>query len=125
MKAEEFPAHWVNLVNRGEAAAVLALYDEGAALLPTFSSVPAEGHGPIGAYFEKLLSREEAGVALDEGSVGVFESSDNLALAYGTYTFFYKQDGALQHFPARFTFVLDLDRSAPVLHHHSSLTPEA
>ena len=125
MKVEDFPAHWVNLVNQGNPEAVLALYDEGAALLPTFAPVPAEGHGPIGAYFEKLLSHEDVGVSLDADSVGAFETTDNLAIAYGTYAFFYKQDGAMQNFPARFTFVLDLARSAPVLHHHSSLVPGA
>ncbi|HAA92094.1 MAG TPA: DUF4440 domain-containing protein, partial [Rhodospirillaceae bacterium] len=88
--AEEFPAHWVNLVNAGDAAAVLALYDEGASLLPTFSPVPAVGHEEIGAYFAKLLSHEGVGVRLDEDSVGAAQTSDGLAVAYGTYAFFYR-----------------------------------
>ncbi|MBC25686.1 MAG: hypothetical protein CMM41_00585 [Rhodospirillaceae bacterium] len=123
MKAVEFAANWVGVVNKKSVTQILGLYSESATLLPTFSAVPAKGHNQIETYFRKLLSRDAVAVELDDGSVSVDDISANIRATYGTYTFLYSEQGVQKSFPARFTFVLDTDKLAPIIHHHSSLIP--
>ena len=123
MEAARFAANWVGVVNKKSVTQILALYSGRATLLPTFSSMPAKGHNQIEAYFRRLLSRDAVAVELDDESVGVDDISANIKASYGKYTFLYNVQGARKSFPARFTFVLDSDNIAPIIHHHSSLIP--
>ena len=41
----------------------------------------------------------------------------------GIYDFQFLMDGTLLTFPSRFTFVIDLEKESPILHHHSSQVP--
>ena len=123
MEAARFAANWVSVVNKKSVTQILALYSGRATLLPTFSSMPAKGHNQIEAYFRRLLSRDAVAVELDDESVGVDDISANIKASYGKYTFLYNVQGARKIFPARFTFVLDTDNIAPIIHHHSSLIP--
>ncbi len=123
MEAVKFAANWVDIVNKKSVTQILALYAESSTLLPTFSAIPAKGHNQIESYFRRLLSRDAVAVELDDESVGADNISANITATYGTYTFFYSEKGMQKRFPARFTFVLDTDKSAPIIHHHSSLIP--
>ena len=123
MEAARFAANWVDVVNKKSVTQIVALYSGRATLLPTFSSIPAKGHNQIEAYFRRLLSRDAVAVELDDESIGVDDISANIKSTYGTYTFLYNVQGVRKSFPARFTFVLDTDNIAPIIHHHSSLIP--
>ena len=123
MEAVRFAANWVGVVNKKSVTQILALYSGRATLLPTFSSIPAKGHNQIEAYFRRLLSRDTVAVELHDESVGVDDISANIKATYGTYTFLYNVQGVRKSFAARFTFVLDTDDLAPIIHHHSSLIP--
>jgi len=123
MKAIEFAANWVGVVNKKSVTQILGLYSESATLLPTFSAVPAQGHDQIETYFRNLLSRDSVAVELNDVSISGDDISANITATHGTYTFLYNEKGVQKSFPARFTFVLDTDKLAPIIHHHSSLVP--
>lgn len=123
MEAQNFADTWVDAVNKKSVPEILALYDTNATLLPTFSAVPAKGHTAIETYFMRLLTHDSVGVDLQSDSLGIDLISDNISATYGTYTFSYYEKGSQKVFPARFTFLLNMQKSSPILHHHSSLIP--
>jgi hypothetical protein len=49
---------WMHHVRRGDVEALLALYDEGAVLIPTFSNRVLANPEAIRDYFERLASRD-------------------------------------------------------------------
>jgi hypothetical protein len=121
--ASGFPGYWAGLVNERNGEAVLDLYDQEAILMPTFSPHTAVGREALKAYFEQLLSRDSLSVTLHEDTVGTFHPAERSDLVFGVYSFAFDVDGTVLTFPARFTFALDLTRSTPILHHHSSQIP--
>ena len=121
--ASGFPAYWSSLVNERKGEAVLDLYDPEATLLPTFSPNITVGRFALNAYFEGLLSRDSLCVTLHEETVTVVQPAESTAVVSGYYDFAYEDAGKLLTYPSRFTFALDLKRSAPILHHHSSQIP--
>ena len=114
---------WITLVNTLALDDLLALYDDDAVLLPTFSDDLLTDKEGIRGYFEKLCDQQGIQVSIDEGSVGTQSFSDGLHAVSGIYRWrFDKADDALV-LEARFTFVFDLARPSPILHHHSSQLP--
>ena len=114
---------WIHLVNTLALDELLALYDDDAVLFPTFSDALLTSKQAIRGYFEELGGQPSIAVSINEGSVTTNSLSDNLHTISGTYGWrFDKAEDALV-LQARFTFVLDLSRSSPILHHHSSQLP--
>ena len=114
---------WIHLVNTFAVDELLALYDDDAVLFPTFSDGLLTSKQAIRGYFEELGGQPSIAVSINEGSVTTNSLSDNLHTISGTYGWrFDKAEDALV-LQARFTFVLDLSRSSPILHHHSSQLP--
>jgi hypothetical protein len=74
-------------------------------------------------YFEQLATRQGVGVKLHDKSLRTQLMSDTLHTLSGVYSFEFEVDQVLLSFPSRFTFVVDLSREKPILHHHSSQVP--
>ena len=121
--ARGFPSLWADNVNDLNAEFLLDLYDKNATLMPTFSAHTAGDRAALKSYFDHLFSRDSLSVTLHGDTVDAFHHADQLELVFGVYSFAFEVDRTLLTFPARFTFVLDLGRSAPILHHHSSEVP--
>lgn len=119
----DFAAFWAGLVNDGRVDDVVALYDDEATLMPTFSPHSLRSRADITDYFTRLASREALEVELHAETFTSAELADGLFGLSGIYSFHFKVDGTSLTFPARFTFVIDLEREAPILHHHSSQIP--
>ncbi|MFP6854171.1 MAG: nuclear transport factor 2 family protein [Opitutales bacterium] len=114
---------WISRVNAMAVDDLLALYDDDAVLFPTFSDALLTNKQAIRGYFEELGGQPSIEVAINEGSVTTQSFSASLHTIGGTYDWrFDKTDDAMV-LEARFTFVLDLARSSPILHHHSSQLP--
>ena len=125
LQAPDFPAFWASQVNSGDVDAVVALYNEKATLLPTFSPKVVKDRTGLINYFTGLASKEGAGVELQDDTVVCLPAGQHGYVTSGMYAFRFKVDGSLQTFPSRFTFVIDLAEDSPILHHHSSLVPTA
>ena len=115
--------HWMQAVNRGDVDALLGLYDPQAVLIPTFSNRLLDTPEKLRDYFEKLGSREELSIALHEKTLLVQELPGRLFTLGGIYNWRFMVDGELLNFEARFSYVVDLARPQPILHHHSSQIP--
>ena len=115
---------WLSEVNSGNLNDVLLLYNETAVLLPTFSDKCLATAEDIKAYFEKLGSHKNLNVQLHEKTLVVQDFSHNLYSMSGIYAWRFEVDGENLNFEARFTFIADLNRSRPVVHHHSSQVPQ-
>ncbi len=122
-EATDFAAFWAGLVSDGRVADVVSLYDAEATLMPTFSPHSLRTRDEITDYFTQLAAREGLEVELHEETFAAAELSDGLFGLSGIYSFHFEVDGTSLTFPARFTFVIDLQRDAPILHHHSSQIP--
>ncbi len=123
MNARTILNQWIEQVNAGNVDDVVALYADDAALIPTFSARTLRTQAERADYFQNLGSRPNASVALHEPTVHEQRVSDSVSVLSGLYTFRFEVDGQLLTFEARFTFVVDSARPAPILHHHSSQIP--
>lgn len=115
---------WLNGVNSGNLNNVLSLYSEDAVLLPTFSNKCLAEPELIKAYFQRLGSHKNLNVQLHEKTLVVQNFSHNLHSMSGIYAWRSEVDGENLIFEARFTFSVDLNRSRPIVHHHSSQVPQ-
>jgi hypothetical protein len=122
-KPEELLKEWMQAVNNGNFEALIALYDESAVLVPTFSNRLLSKPETIAEYFAKLCSREELSIALHEKTLIVHPVTEAVHSLYGIYCWRFAIDGELLSFEARFSYVIDLARAHPILHHHSSQIP--
>jgi hypothetical protein len=113
---------WTRRVNDRDLG-VLDLYDATAVLVPTFSSRLLNTPEKIREYFTTLCSREELGIELHQKPRHVSPVSGDIRVLSGIYRWRFAVDEELLNFEARFSFVLDLARQAPILHHHSSQIP--
>jgi len=111
---------WISRVNELAVEDLLDLYAESAVLLPTFSNDLLTGKAGIRIYFEELSGQQEIKVSVDEESIVTQRFSDNLQAISGIYQWRFGTDDEAMAIEARFTFVLDLSLSSPILHHHSS-----
>jgi hypothetical protein len=116
-------AQWMQAVNDGDVESLLGLYDSQAVLIPTFSNRLLNTPAKLRDYFEKLSSREELSIALHEKTVIIQEQQNQIALMSGIYNWRFSVDGELLNFEARFSYVLDISKHSPILHHHSSQIP--
>jgi len=123
MEATEFPAVWAAFINEGRLDEVLALYCDDAVLMPTFSSDSAKDKLALEVYFTGLAVREGLNVTLDQSSYDSVHIGGRAYVVSGFYDFAFAVGGVQTSHPSRFTFVIDLDRGSPILHHHSSLLP--
>ncbi len=114
---------WMQAVNQGDVANLLALYAPQAVLIPTFSNRLLNTPDKLRDYFEKLGSREELSIALHEKTLLTQTLGETVFALSGIYNWRFAVDGELLNFEARFSYLLDLALPAPILHHHSSQIP--
>jgi hypothetical protein len=122
-KAEEVLTAWFQAVNTGDLEGALALYNEKAVLIPTFSNKLLADPEGIRDYFVKLTSREQLSVTLREKTLTIQPIQYDVYALSGIYLWRFVVEGELLNFEARFSYMLDLTLSAPILHHHSSQVP--
>ncbi len=122
-EASDFPAFWADCVNQSRIDDVIALYHDGAVLMPTFSPHAVKDRAALRRYFGQLASREGLEVTLHEETVHCLPAGEQRYVITGIYDFKFSVDGTMLTFPSRFTFVIDLARESPILHHHSSQVP--
>ena len=123
IKASDFPSYWADCVNNSLIEELIALYHEGAVLMPTFSPRVAKNKKALESYFNQLSSREGMQVNTHEETLNCLQIEEKTFVVNGIYDFKFNVDGTLLTFPSRFTFVLDLAKESPILHHHSSQIP--
>ena len=122
-KPEDILKAWMQAVNSGDLEALLALYDVGAVMIPTFSNRLLSKPEAIRDYFGKLCSREELSIALHEKTLIVQPMNDAVYSMFGIYCWRFAIDGELLSFEARFSYLVDVSRPRPILNHHSSQIP--
>ena len=123
IKAPDFPSYWADCVNNSLIDDLISLYHEGAVLMPTFSPRIAKNKKALESYFKQLSSREGMHVDPHNETINCMEIDLKIFVVNGAYDFKFNVDGTLLTFPSRFTFVLDLAKESPILHHHSSQIP--
>lgn len=101
---------------------VVQRYWPNAVLLPTVSNIPRTNSAMINDYFVHFLARRPRGHI----ETRTIQSSCNMAVDMGTYTFSLMDDkGTTSEVAARYTFVYQYrDGAWKILHHHSSAMPE-
>ncbi len=114
---------WMDAVNTGDLAGLLALYDDSAVLIPTFSNRLLSEPVKIEDYFVRLCGREELSIALHEKTLDMQPPAGTIHAMTGIYCWRFAVDGELLSFEARFSYVVDLSRVKPILQHHSSQIP--
>jgi len=114
---------WMLAVNRGDVEGLLGLYDRQAVLIPTFSNRILNTPDQMREYFEKLGSREELRFALHEKTLIVQELQNQMYSLSGIYNWRFVVERELLNFEARFSYLMDLSRPGPILHHDSSQIP--
>ena len=110
-------------VNNGDVESLLALYDSNAVLIPTFSNKLLNTPDKLRGYFEKLASRDELSIRLHDKTLNVQAVQNDVFVLVGIYNWSFIVDEQLLTFEARFSYVIDLARPSPILHHHSSQIP--
>lgn len=114
---------WMDAVNNGDVEGLLALYDEHAVLIPTFSNKLPNTPDKLRDYFEKLGSREGLSIALHEKTLHVQPIKDDIYMLSGIYNWRFDVEGEMLNFEARFSYILDLSKPRPIMQHHSSQVP--
>ncbi len=118
-----FLDEWIQLVNNGDIESLLNLYDNEAILIPTFSNGILNTPEKLRGYFEELGSREELSVSVNEKYLVVQELQNQIFALGGIYDWRFNVEGDVQNFEARFSYLIDLSKPSPILHHHSSQVP--
>ena len=121
--AKEVLAQWLTAVNSADITKLLSLYDKDAVLIPTFSNKMLDCPEKLRDYFEKLGGRAGLSIALHEKTVLERTVSDHLRTISGIYNWRFEVENEMLNFEARFSYVLDLTKESPILHHHSSQIP--
>lgn len=122
-KPKDVLEEWIKAVNDGDIKSLLCLYDNEAVLIPTFSNRLLNTPDKLRNYFEKLGSREELSIALHEKTLLIQELENRIYTLSGIYNWRFAVDGELLNFEARFSYIIDLSKPNPILHHHSSQIP--
>lgn len=129
---------WTDALASGDPNQVASLYSDDALLLPTLSAEPRRTHAAIRDYFSDFLARAPRG-RIDSRTIRL---GCNSALDAGTYSFMLRDPadsagaGREQWVKARYSFVYTFSPGAGsgdgpgpgewlILHHHSSLQPQA
>jgi len=111
---------WIQFVNNGDIENLLNLYDNKAILLPTFSNEILNTPKKLREYFEELGSREDLNVAINEKNLIVQKLQNQIFSLGGTYNWSFNVKGEVLNIEARFSYLIDLSKTSPILHHHSS-----
>lgn len=120
---EQILKAWMQAINTADLEALIALYDDSAVLIPTFSNRLLSRPEAIRDYFVKLGGRDELSIALHEKTLNVQPIGGNIFVMNGIYCWRFEVDEELLSFEARFSYMVDLGREKPILHHHSSQIP--
>ena len=118
-----FLKQWVQFVNNGDIESLLDLYDSRAILIPTFSNRILNTPEKLREYFERLGTREDLSVTLHEKTLAVQELQKQIFSLSGIYNWRFNVEGEVLNFEARFSYLIDLSKASPILHHHSSQIP--
>ncbi len=122
-KPEDILREWMHGINTADVEKLTALYDEKAVLFPTFSNRILETPEKIRDYFEKVGDKEALSITLHDKTVITQELGEQQYCLSGIYTWRFSIDGEPYNFEARFTYVFDLSKDSPIIHHHSSQIP--
>ncbi len=114
---------WVARINAADYDAVVKLYDDAAILFPTFSHLTVSDREGLEDYFGHMRSRSAVHVEVYEATLHMQRYAPQLDCLTGIYRWHFSINGASTRSEARFTFVTNLDRAAPIIHHHSSRVP--
>jgi hypothetical protein len=114
---------WIQSINKFNIDKVLSLYEAGAVIIPTFSDTILNNPGRIRSYFERLGRRRALEIAVHEKTVNTQFLENGKSIIYGIYIWKFMVDDELMSYEARFSFLLDLEKSSPIIHHHSSAIP--
>ena len=113
--------HWLEALASGDPDEVVAMYDEGAILVPTLENEPLHGLEDIREYFVQFMGSHPGlgGAVHEEFNQNLGEGRRAIS---GNYTFQWDR-GSLD---ARFTFVIvdQGDDEWVIYTHHSSADPE-
>ena len=122
--SQEILNGWVDSVNKKNVDGVTNLYDSDASLWATFSPDAFYSRSQIKVYFQDLISSSNPQVTLNTATVNAQRISGDCYVLTGQYIFQTQIDNAKAVYPSRFTFVVDVSREHPILHHHSSQIPQ-
>ena len=122
-KPHEIVERWMELVHERELGKILALYDQNAILIPTFSDSIQNTPEKIGEYFKKLLCRKNLKLTLHPKTIRTQQLNALLFVVSGIYQWKFNVEDELITYEARFTFVIDITKTSPIIHHHSSQIP--
>ena len=122
-KALEVLQEWMKGINTADVEKLLGLYNDKAVLIPTFSNRLLDTKEKIQDYFEKVGSKKQLSITLHENTVITQELASNVFSISGIYNWKFEIDGELYNFEARFSYIFDLNKEKPILHHHSSQIP--
>ncbi len=121
--AEKILDQWITYVNRLEVENVIKLYNDKSTLLPTFGQNCLSTPQQMKQYFKQLAARKNLRVDLHAETLKKYDIGENKHILMGIYSFHFIVDEARLTFPSRFTFILDMSKENPILHHHSSQIP--
>jgi hypothetical protein len=116
---------WMQAVNSADVDGLLGLYDAEAVLIPTFSNRLLDTPNKLRDYFEELGSRAELSIALHEKTLLAQNVQEQIFILGGIYNWRFAVDGEILNFEARFSYVMDLSKPGPIVHHHSSQIPRS
>ena len=108
---------WQQNLNEANLSGVLKLYDLSCVLIPTFSSDILTDHEQIKNYFLNVIEVQKGNVEFQPNSITEQQIGENTYLLSGIYFFYLIDQGKI---PARFSFLVNLFRENPIIHHHSS-----
>ena len=114
---------WVEHVNKLEVESVVNLYDDKSTLLPTFSPHCLSTPRQIDEYFRQLATKRDLRVELHPETLIKTEIGAGKYIMTGIYSFHFVVDDTSLTFPSRFTFIIDITKETPIIHHHSSQVP--
>lgn len=114
---------WIEYINKLEVENVVNLYDKASTVLPTFSPHSLSTPLLLKEYFSQLSTRKNISVNIYSETLRKLEISKDIYILMGIYSFSFMVDDANLTFPSRFTFILDISKERPILHHHSSQIP--
>ncbi len=115
---------WTRAVSAGEREEVLALYHANATLMPTFSDRLLRNSEEIGGYFDGVFKNQSLKVSVEEDTLLIEELSPDIYCMSGIYDWQFGHASGFKNVRARYTFIVALKFSAPIVHQHSSQIPQ-
>lgn len=122
-KPQNIVDRWIKLVHKRELENLLALYDQDAIIIPTFSDRIQNTPEKIREYFKKLFSRKNLKLTLHPKTIKTQQLNAILFVVSGIYQWKFSVEDELITYEARFTFVIDISKASPIIHQHSSQIP--